>query len=223
MSTPCRLLVLILLIVGWEAKSPTLAFSQAMLPGTIEAGQSSEKENLEIARLRAEIEKVGAEAEKLRGDKITSWIAPAASVLSVLISVLILNWTLVSQRETAMQVQREQGRHALELKIADFIMSSRSPAMAEQRAELLSSLSADGVSSRFLETVITHAKAKDFPGDIGYDLRTKFFEATAAKYDAPSDVAELARRIFADDKWLKGDLTPPKTVVQPASTEKTAG
>jgi hypothetical protein len=219
MVTPCRLLVLILLLAGWAAKSPTLAFGQVTSPDPIQTEQRSEKENLEIARLRAEIEKVRAEAEKLQADRITGWLAPAVGVLSVLLLIL----TLVSQRSTAMRVQREQAQHALELKIADFIMSSRSPAMARQRAELLSGLYADGVSSRFLETVRAHAAAGDFPGDIGFDLRTRFFEATAAKYDAPSDIAELARRIFTGDKWLKDDLTPPKTVAQPASVEKTAG
>jgi hypothetical protein len=172
-----------------------------------------------MTRLKEEIEKVRAEAEKLRTDKMTGWIAPAVSVLSVLILAL----TLVSQRKTAIQVQRKQGQHELALKIADFIMSSRSPAMAEQRAELLSSLSVDGVSSRFLETVMTHTKAKNFPGDIGYDLRTRFFEATAAKYDEPSDVAELARRIFTGDDWLKNDLTPPKMVMQSAGAGKATG
>jgi hypothetical protein len=213
------LLLLIVLLAGWEAKSPTCAVGQATSPGTIQTGERSEKENLEIARLSAEIEKFRAEAAKLQTDKLTGWIAPTVSVLSVFILVL----TLVVQRSTAMRVQREQAQHALELKVADFIMSSRSPAMARQRSELLSGLYADGVSNRFLETVRAHAAAEDFPGDIGFDFRTRFFAATAAKYDAPSDIAELARRIFTGDKWLQADLTPPKTVAQPVSTEKVAG
>jgi len=214
MSVLYRLLLLIVLIASWEAKSPTIAFAQATSPGTIQTGERSEQENLEIARLRAEIEKCRAEAEKLQADKFTGWIAAAVSVLSVLILVV----TLIDQRGTAMRIQHEQERHALELKIADFIMSSRSPAMAQQRAELLSSLSTDSVSGRFLETVRRQAADGDFPGDLGVDLRTRFFAATAAKYDAPSDIAELARRIFTGDTWLRDDLTPPKTVAPPAST-----
>lgn len=216
MLAPFRLLMLVVLLTGLAASSPTPAFAQVTPHDSIQTGQRSEKEYLEIARLRAEIEKAKAEAEKLRADRLTGWLAPAVSVLSVILLIL----TLVSQRSTAMRIQQEQAQHSLELKIADFIMSSRSPAMAKQRAELLSSLYADGVSSRFLETVRAHAAAGNFPGDLGLEIKVRFFEAAAAKYDTPSDIAELARRIFTGDKWLKDDLTPPKTVTQQVSTEK---
>src|SRR5262249_6376286 len=92
----------------------------------------------------------------------------------------------------------------------EFIMTSRSPAMAKDRAELLSTLY-HGDSREFLDVVRTKAERHDFPGDIGFELRSRVFEQTALKYNDASDIIELARRIFTGDMWLRDLDTPQRT------------
>ncbi len=51
---------------------------------------------------------------------------------------------------------------------------------------------------------------RQFPGDLGFELRLKVFQELAGRYKHPADVAVLARNIFKGDDWLKEDLTPPE-------------
>jgi hypothetical protein len=175
---------------------------QASLPNA----QDDQKRDLELRKLHAEITKLSAETDKLYWDRVTGWIAPTVSVLTI----LILAITIVAQRRTALDVQKLQDQHTLELKIAEFIMTSRSPAMAKDRAELLSTLY-HGDSREFLDVVRTKAEGHDFPGDIGFELRSRVFEQTALKYNDASDIIELARRIFTGDMWLRDLDTPQRT------------
>ena len=173
--------------------APALALAQSSQPTVPQpqsagpAGRDDEKTRLELSRLRADVDKVAAEREKLVAEKYTSWFAPAVSLLAIPILIA----TIILQRRTAVQVQQQHGQYALELKIAEFIMGSRSPAMARQRAELLSNLYREGVSTKFLENVRVQAGMGEFPGDLGFALRNTFFTTVASKYDNPSDILEL--------------------------------
>lgn len=192
-----------------------------------------EKRDLELGKLRGEIQKLQADIKKAEWDSYTAWIGPALSV----ITIVVLAATLVSQRKTALEVQQRQGAAALalqekqgqaalelqkaqssaalEIKVVDLVMSSRSPALALGRAELLRHLNKD-TSNYFLQEVIQKAADRDFPGDLGFELRTKVFEVLAGKYTEPADVALLARKIFSGDDWLKEDLVP-RTAATPGT------
>jgi hypothetical protein len=152
-STLCRRLMMMVLLATSLPMSFATVFGQVASPPTAQqlgtqTLEDKDKLDLEKERLRAQTEKLKAEAWKFEWDRYTGWIAPAVSILGVPILIL----TMVMQRRTAMKVQEgtrapgdfklqgEEARAALELKIADFIMSSRSPAMARMRAELLSGL-----------------------------------------------------------------------------------
>ena len=159
---------------------------------------------MELRKLQAEIAKLSAEAHKLYWNNLTDWIAPTVSIFTI----LMLAVTIRAQRRTALDV-----RHILELKIAEFIMTSRTPGMARQRAALLSTLYQGGISKEFLNVVKAKADQGEFPGDLGFALRTTVFEQTAPKYADPRDIVELARRMFTGDEWLKKLDAPQATVV----------
>ena len=90
-------------------------------------------------------------------------------------------------------------------------MSSRSPAMTRDRAKLLASLNQRNTGTDFLKAVEAMTTERQFPRDIGFELRTRIFEQLSEKYSEPSDVALLARNIFSGDDWLKKDILPPKS------------
>jgi hypothetical protein len=207
------------------ASVPTPATATSPAPDDVE------KRDLDLGKLRAEIQKLQADTKKAEADTKKAnwdWIGPLVSV----ITIAVLAATLVSQRKTALdvqekqsaaslQLQQKQGQAALELqkaqnsaaleiKVIDLVMSSRSPALARGRAELLGHLYTEEARSAFLDAVKTMTLRREFPGDLGFELRTKVFTELASKYKEPADVALLARRIFSGDDWLKEELVPSK-------------
>jgi 2-polyprenyl-3-methyl-5-hydroxy-6-metoxy-1,4-benzoquinol methylase len=196
-----KLLLVILPLAGIISTWSVSAQSQAApkppdAPETAVQMDEQKKRNLEIQKLEVEI-------QKLESDRATVWIGPAISALSVLIVVV----TVLVQRQTSTALQKRQGELDLELKVAEFIMSSRSPNMARQRADLLGALYQRGITSKFLESV--QSVGRNFPGDLGIEMRTEFFTQVAAKYDAPDDVANLFRQIFPKEEWLDKVQIPP--------------
>jgi hypothetical protein len=197
-------------------------------PTPEDAEKEKKKRDLELQKLDTEIKKMKAETDKATAEiNKTAWdrIGPLVSVLTI----FILAYTMVSQRKTALDVQKKQGqseldlqkaeaRAALDIKVVDLVMSSRSPALARGRAELLSHLYKEEVRSDFLKAVEAMTANHEFPGDLGHEQRMTVFHELAAKYSKPEDVAVLALGIFGGDKppkWLENlnrvlpKLAPP--------------
>ena len=86
------------------------------------------------------------------------------------------------QAKSQLALQKREGQLALELKVAELLMSGHSPSMARERAALLAGLYEEGMSSKFLELI---KNAKQFPGDLGIQMREAFFTQAASKYDNP--------------------------------------
>jgi hypothetical protein len=191
---------------------------------------------LELEKLRAEIDKLKADTKKAAADTVkaewdssTAWMASIGPIISV-ITILILAATLIAQRKTALDVQEKQGQAALdlqkaeasaarEIKVVDLVMSSRSPALARDRAALLSHLYKEEVRSAFLNAVEAMTVRHEFPGDLGLEQRMNVFHELAGKYTKPEDVAQLAREIFGGEhppNWLKNLVLP-----KPAPTPRT--
>jgi hypothetical protein len=200
-------------------QSATASVSTATNPAP-----DDEKRKLELEKLRAEIDnlkadtkKAAADTEKAEWDSSTAWTAWIGPLISV-ITIFILAATLIAQRKTALDVQEKQGQAALdlqkaeaiaarEIKVVDLVMSSRSPALAQLKAELLGSLE---VRSPFLDAVKARTEMHQFPGDLGLELRMKVFEELASKYDEPADIVLLARQtLFGGEDWFE-KLVPPK-------------
>jgi hypothetical protein len=216
----CKLLWVPLLTLGISAatlpaqgqpQAPTQQTSPQ--PSDDEARRQGEARlrNAETAKLEVERDKLLAETEKLKVEKekmetdVRAWIAPAISALSVLFIAI----GLIVQYFQATRLQRTQARVDGELKMMEILMASRSPAMAQDRANLFLRMYRQEMSRPFAETIADIRKR--FPGDIGMEVREKFFEVVGAHYQNPHDIQELARRIFTGDEWLQKDLTPPKT------------
>ena len=89
------------------------------------------------------------------------------------------------QGAAALELQKRQGDAALELKIVELVMSSRSPALARGRAELLNTLRGGVTASTFLDAVNAMTANRQFPGDLGFELRLKVFQELAGKLQAP--------------------------------------
>jgi hypothetical protein len=161
-----------------------------------------EKRDLDLRKL-AEIQKLLADTKKAEADISKAkwdWIGPLLSVLTI----AVLAYTLVSQRKTALGVQKKQGQAALdlqkaeasaarEIKVVDLVMSSRSPTLAKRKAAL-SHLYKE--RSAFLDAVEVMTRRHEFPGDLGLEQRMNVFQELAGKYTKPEDVALLARQIF---------------------------
>jgi len=193
-------------IVLWSASA-----SGQGTPNQTDAQQTSSptddqiRRKLETDKLKLETDKLKDEIDKLHIDRVTVWIAPAISAGSV----LLLAVGLLVQRATTTRVQRMLGRVDLELKVAELVMSSRSSAMARERAEILTTLYEKGMSSEFLTTM---RKVQEFPIDLGIELREEFLRQVGPKYDEPSDIEELYRRVFPGQaRWLTPNFVPPKT------------
>jgi hypothetical protein len=199
-----------------------------------------QKRELELSKLRAEVAKLQVEVDKTQIDKYVGWIAPTVSALTLIVLVMTLVTqrktaldvqvkqaasalaiqtkqaasaleVQTKQGASALALQQAQGDAALQLKIVELIMSSRSPALARGRAELLASSNSRNISSDFLKAVLDVTAKHQFPGDLGFELRTTVFEQLSGKYTDPSDVALLARNIFSGDDWLKANILPPKS------------
>jgi hypothetical protein len=207
------LLLILILGLGTAQRSvhsqdaPSSTVQQAATPST---DKDEQKKDLELQKLRSEIAKLSAESAKLRADSFWSWTAPIASIVGIL-TLPILAWTISSQRKTALEVQKQEGEHELVVKIADFVMGSRSPEHALKRAELLTALYKGQAANEFLNLVKSKAAEKDFPGDIGIEMRKIVFDKLASNYKEPAEMVELARRIWPNDGWLKKLDVPKKT------------
>jgi hypothetical protein len=219
--------------------TPTPQAPSAPPSGLPSAGDPEQRE-LELTKLRAEVAKLQVEIDKTRFDEKVGWIAPTVSALTLIVLVATLvaqRYTALNvqekqgktaldvqtkqaesalalqrtQGESALKLQQAQGDAALQLKIIELIMSSRSPALAKGRAELLATSNTKNIGAAFLKAVEAMTAEGQFPGDLGFELRTQVFEQLAGKYSDPSDVALLARNIFTGDDWLKKDILPPKS------------
>jgi heme exporter protein D len=238
-------LLLMILILGLGTAQRSVQ-SQDAPPGTVQQAatpstdKDEQKKDLELQKLRSGIAKLSVESEKLRLDGYLGWIAPTVSLLTIAILALTVFWQRKTaldvqmrqagqaieiqkrQADQAIEIQTRQGQHALELKIADFVMGSRSPAQALKRAELLTALYKGQVGNEFLEVVKTRAAQGDFPGDLGIEIRKTIFDKLSGNYKEPADVAELARRIFSGDQWLKVLEVPEKRKSAGADETKNA-
>jgi hypothetical protein len=176
----------------------------------IKSDMSDDTRVLENQKLKAEIEKLTFDTSQ--ANRFAGWIAPLVSILTIVVLVA----GLLNTRKTALNVQKEQGNQALQLKITELIMASRSPALAGMRGELLSTLYEKNGTNTFFSKIKEMTAKKQFPGDLGHEVRIKVFEELAAKYENPADVKLLAENIFSGDEWLKQDIAPPKMLLPQA-------
>jgi hypothetical protein len=188
---------------GQVPAPPAAGQQQAATPPAGDDKQAKLRD-AEIDKLIAEKEKLVAEKVKMETD-VNAWVPAAISALSVLAVVV----GLLFQYFQATRLQQRQARVDGELKMMEILMASRSPAMAQDRANLFLRMYRHEMSEPFAETIADIRK--NFPGDIGMEVREKFLEVAGAQYQNPHDILALARRIFKNDEWLKEDLTPPKT------------
>ena len=125
-----------------------------------------------------------------------------------------------AEARDALQLQEKQGQAALdlqtaeacaarEIKVVDLVMSSRSPALAQLKAELLGSLYREEVRSPFLKAVKEMTDMREFPGDLGLEMRMKVFQELVSKYDEPADIVLLARKTLLGGKGWLDELVPP--------------
>ena len=152
----------------------------------------SHKNNLEGRKLELEI-------AKLQDDQITELIAPALSAFSI----LVLAISLIIQRRTARGIQKRSEQTNFELKVAELLMSSPSPAAAEARMNVLNGLYEErlrpGFKNRF--------DKKDFHGPRFHELRLEVFRQMSAKASSPEEVTQVFRRVFSNEKALYAEIS----------------
>jgi len=163
----------------------------------------TERAKLEMQKLHAEVDKLSVEIEKLRKELGVAWLAPIASVISVMsvAAILIAMWF---QRRTALQIQDRAERVSFELKIADILFSSNARWIAKERLQLLRKLYKHRIDEEFANSF----EKDDFPATLGQDLRMNLFQEVAGKCSTKADVMEAFSQIFPNDKWLWEKLLP---------------
>ena len=108
------------------------------------------------------------------------------------------------QGNDALELQKERSNADRDIKVVDLIMNSRSPALAQLKAELLSSLYKEENISAFLDLVKERTEMKQFPGDLGIEMRMKVFEKLVEKCKEPADIVLLARdTLFGGEGWFE--------------------
>jgi hypothetical protein len=149
-------------------------------------------------RTKLELDKMNAEIEKLKSEIRFSWINPVAAAVSVagVVALLAGMWF---QRGTALDIQQRADKAALELKISDLLLSSKSKYMAVERLNILKNLYSHEKNKVFLDSF----KTDKFPGTQYKDMKMELFKAVAEKCKNPRDVKDMFSRIFHEEEWPK--------------------
>jgi hypothetical protein len=181
-------------------------------PTTAQTGQNVETGGAE--RTQLEIEKLRVEIEKLRKEIGVAWLAPIASIISVMsvAAVLIAMWF---QRQTALQIQDRSEKSAFELKVADILMSSNAQWIAKKRLKILSSLYKDRISKEFVESF----DREDFPGTLNRELKMDLFKAIAEKYSTPAEAIDVFTKLFPEENWWWKKFLSAMTETRPPTSE----
>jgi hypothetical protein len=173
--------------------SPTDQSSSAPAATTIGENESNDRKKLELDKLKAEI-------NKLRADKWTTYITPIVG----LISALGVVGAILVQRQTAFNIQKQSEKANFELKFADFVMNSESPAMARQRLGIFRDLYRDRLSPEFIHAISESdfILRDDFPGTRRQQLRVELFKAIAAKAESPNAAIDAFNLVFPHEKLV---------------------
>jgi len=176
-----------------------------------------EKKMLEVEKYKAEIRKLTqdsqdhglsvdrltAEIDKLRSDRYIAWGSAGAIILSFFGVIA----TILFQRKTALDVQSRSEQTNFELKVADFVMSSYSGAVADQRLKVLTRLYGDRLRPGFADDF-----QKDLFPSIKYqELRLALFTSLVEKCNTQDDVLKVFQQVFPEEgSWWFDKLFPPK-------------
>jgi hypothetical protein len=173
--------------------SPTDLSSSAPTATTLSGDERNDTKKLESDKLEAEI-------NKLRSDIWTAYITPIVSFLSALGVVV----TILVQRQTALNIQKQTEKTNLELKVADFVMNSVGPTMARQRLGIFQDLYQNRLSPEFIQAIRNTdlIKQDHFPGTRRDQLRVELFKAIAATADSPNAAIDAFRSVFPTENLL---------------------
>jgi len=149
--------------------------------------------NLEDQKLRLEI-------RKLETETVIGYFAPVLNALTILMVLL----TILSQRRTAIEIQDKAERANFDMKAAELFMSSHTAWGAKKRLELLSQI----FRERMPADIVERFKDENFPGQKYYDLRLEIAKQMAAKCTSPSDVIEVFRASFPEERSIFENIYP---------------
>jgi hypothetical protein len=148
-----------------------------------------------------QLTKLEAEIAKLKVDKITTLVTSIVGVLSAVGFII----TFLMQRRMAQESQEQSELANLQLKIAEFVMSSVGPTMARQRLQIFRDLYKDrkGAIQDFIAVLgeTDLIKKDDFPGTRRDQLRVELFKSMAAKATSEEETKKAFKDVFPNEKF----------------------
>jgi len=138
------------------------------------------------------------EYEKLRMEKLKAWLTGLSIFIPALIAIISISW----QMKNASKLKQSDTKTAFQLKAAEIVLNSASPAAARNRAEVLRQLFPEYLPSDF-------AKSFDstiLPGTRKQD-KLEFLKLISQYPSLKKEIIKTWKKLFPwDDEWLNGDV-----------------
>ena len=158
------------------ASAPSAPSSNSPVSPTTSKGSDLEQQKLEIERMKA-------------------WLTVGSILVPLLTGIGAIYW----QVRSSAQLKETEAKNAFELKAAEIVLSSSSPAAAVGRAKALASLFPHRLPPQFA----TSFNSTEFPGTIRHEIKIELFRAIAQNPEHKDDIVAAARQIFPkEESWI---------------------
>jgi hypothetical protein len=173
-------------------------------------------DDLEQRKLDLEQQKFQFEKEKYKEELSTERIKTIATALSIIIPVIIAGWTINSN----LDIQAKQAKYDFSLKAADIVMSAKTPAGTEARADALRDMFPDYFDENFLKYFNASKYTQSESMSIR-DRKDKLMETLVLNGDLTSwELIEWWRILYPEDIWINESTS---TTLSPGEDLYSAG
>jgi hypothetical protein len=173
-----------------------------------EPSSTAADDNLSLENKKLDIEKrkLDIEYTKLNQGWITAIATPLAIIVPILGGLLFIgqqrkNATDLQKvdSEDARKLQKIESDVAFQLKVAEFVMTSKSTWAGQERAAALRLLFPNQVSEEFVKTLRENLR---LPGMAYQEKKLELFKAMAAEPDKKRDVFAIYGLLYADEEHV---------------------
>jgi hypothetical protein len=173
-----------------------LASASAQLAPSIES---------EERKRQLELKKLDFEAQKAEFDAyFTWWIGPLLTAASIAFA----GYSVAYQTRQASKDREKDAQKDATLKLAEFVMNSRQPAMARERLRILSQLDKKSFGTGIADTIglpkrpAGQADEQHFPAVERSELKLEVFRSLASQPGHANEILRFFASIYPNETWI---------------------
>jgi hypothetical protein len=169
--------------------------------------------DVQDSRKALDLQKLELETRKIKNEIDIWWLTPVLTAASILLAGAGVAW----QTRNANNSRRQEAKAEATLKLAEFVLSSRHPAMARNRVALLERIDKESFGSDIISKLGLDDPKVPFPAVARSELQVEVFKQLASNPQNTEKIKKAFSEIFPRETWIYSDA-PEQSGSSSAST-----